>query len=298
MRFVRRSAVAMGVGLMVAGLAWAAGTTKVSDQDALKRLQDGNARFVAGKGEHPRADEARRTDTARGGQHPFATVLACSDSREALEIVFDQGIGDLFTVRVAGNVSDTDQIASVEYGTEHLGTPLLVLMGHSKCGAVTAVVKGEPVHGNLPALAARIMPAVEKVRAAHPGADPADLVPAAIEANVWQSMDDLFRRSPIVRRLVKEGKLKAVGAVHDLESGQVRWLGEPPNLAEMLKYTGGPADHAEGAGGGHAVGAAEKSQEAAAPPSTASWGMVIGSSVGLALGVPLATFLTGRLRRR
>jgi carbonic anhydrase len=288
----------LAAGLLVAGLAWAADGPKVSAQDALKMLQDGNARFVAGKGEHPRADEARRVETARNGQQPFAAILACADSREALEIVFDQGIGDLFTIRVAGNVSGTDQVASVEYGTEHLGTPLLLVLGHSKCGAVTAVVKGDALHGSLPALGARIAPAVEKVKAAHPDADPASLVPAAIEANVWQSMDDLLRRSPIVRKLVQEGKLKPIGAVHDIESGQVKWLGEPPNLAEMLKYTGGPADHAEGAGGGHAVGAAEKSQEAAAPPSTASWGMVIGSSVGLALGVPLATFLTGRLRRR
>ena len=216
-------------------------TTSPADQ-ALKQLQDGNARYVAGKSEHPHANAARREDTVKNGQHPIVTILACADSRCGLDILFDQGIGDIFTVRVAGNVAGTDEIASIEYGTGHLGTPLLVILGHTKCGAVTAVVKGDHVHGNLPALVANIVPAVKKAQEAHPDLKGDALVPAAVEANVWQAMDDLFRRSETVHELVKEGKLKVVGGIQDIQSGKVQWLGEPVNLKQMLEYTGGEGE--------------------------------------------------------
>ncbi len=213
-------------------------------EEALKQLQDGNARFVAGQSQHPRADAARREETARNGQHPIATILACSDSRAALDVVMDQGIGDIFTVRVAGNVAGTDEIGSIEYGAGHLGTPLLVVMGHSKCGAVTAVCQGDEVHGSIPALVSKIVPAVKKTQAAHPDLHGTELVPSATEANVWQAIDDVFGRSKEVRTLVKEGKLKVIGAVHDLESGKVNWLGEPADLPRLLKDSAG-AEHGD-----------------------------------------------------
>src|SRR5512143_4155712 len=105
----------------------------VSPDAALAMLQDGNARFAAGKPQHPHQDKARRVQTATKGQTPFATILSCSDARAPVELLFDQGVGDLFVVRVAGNVAGVDEIASMEYAADHLHTPLLVILGHSKC---------------------------------------------------------------------------------------------------------------------------------------------------------------------
>ncbi|MBI5865537.1 MAG: hypothetical protein HZB38_13725 [Planctomycetes bacterium] len=116
-----------------------AGGGAITPDEAQQRLTDGNQRFSTGAATNPRCDEARRAETAEKGQNPFATVLTCSDSRVCAERIFDQGVGDVFTIRVAGNVSDTDEIGTIEYGVGHLHTPLLVVMGHSSCGAVGAV---------------------------------------------------------------------------------------------------------------------------------------------------------------
>lgn len=118
--------------------------------DALKAMREGNARFVAGKPTHPHTGMDRVADTGANGQKPIVTILGCSDSRVALERIFDLGVGDAFVVRVAGNVSDTDEIGSAEYGAGHLNTPLMVVLGHTKCGAVTAVATGAQVHGSIP----------------------------------------------------------------------------------------------------------------------------------------------------
>lgn len=193
----------------------------VSPDTAVKMLKEGNARFVAGKPQHPHQNQERRTLTATKGQTPFATILSCSDSRVPVEQIFDQGVGDIFVVRVAGNVAGVDEIASMEYGGEHLQTPVLVVLGHTHCGAVTAVVQGAQLHGSLPALAAKIKPAVAKTRAAHPQLQDGPLVAAAIKANVRQAMADLLAQSPIITGLVKAGKLKVVGAIYDLKSGKV-----------------------------------------------------------------------------
>lgn len=200
----------------------------MSADAALKKLQEGNARYVAGKPQHPHQNKERRVLTATKGQTPFATILACSDSRVPVELIFDQGVGDIFVVRVAGNVAGVDEIASMEYGGEHLHTPVLVVLGHTHCGAVTAVVQDAQLHGNLPALAAKIKPAVAKTRAAHPQLKDAALLNAAIEANVRQAMADLLAQSPITNNLVKAGKLKVVGAIYDLKSGKVAWLKPQP----------------------------------------------------------------------
>jgi carbonic anhydrase len=203
---------------------------------ALALLQGGTAAFVAGHTDIPHADMARIKDTA-GGQFPFATILTCSDSRVPAELVFHRGIGDLFTVRVAGNVADTDEIGTIEYGTEHLHTPLLVVMGHSSCGAVKAVVNGDQVGGSIPQLVDNVVPAVEPARHDHAGLSNADLVPFAVEANVWQSIHDILSESPIVAELVESGKLKVVGAVYHLDDGQVEWLGAHPEQAELVEAT-------------------------------------------------------------
>ncbi len=247
--------------LALAGLAalpalGGAAETPNADQ-ALKELQKGNARFVRGKTLQLRRDQARLEETAKG-QHPFVTVLTCSDSRLPPEIVFDQGLGDVFTVRVAGNVADVDEIGTIEYGVGHLDTPLCVVLGHTACGAVTAVVKGAEVHGNIPALVDNIAPAAEQARRLHPDLTEDQLVPAAIEANVYQSMADILTHSEEVRDLVMAGKLRLLGAVYDIQNGRVRWLGVHPGQAALL--TSAPTPHGK-ATPGHA--------EAAHPPEKA-----------------------------
>jgi len=189
---------------------------------ALQRLKDGNRRFVSGAPLHPNLGRERMMETAKGGQHPFATIISCSDSRVPVEAIFDQGVGDLFVIRVAGNVADTNEIGTSEYGSGHLGTPLLVVMGHTKCGAVTAVAKGEKVGGSLPKLVDNIVPAVKRAKAS--GLEGDALIAAAIRENVHQSIHDLERKSKEIKHLVHEGKLRLVGAIYDIETGEVSWI--------------------------------------------------------------------------
>ncbi len=241
---VARMSVLIGLTLLMAGSGqvFAAGDGPgVTPEEAQWQLREGNARFQDGEAIHPRIDAARMEDTTTNGQHPFATIITCSDSRIPVEMVFDQGVGDLFVIRVAGNVCDTDEIGSIEYGVDHLGTPIMVVLGHTNCGAVTAVVTGVELHGSIPALVDNIGPAVEQAQHDHPDTHGADLVPAAVEANVWQSIDDLFKGSPATRKLVAEGKLKVIGAVYHIEDGSVEWLGEHPEEGRLLAYTSGPS---------------------------------------------------------
>lgn len=209
----------------------------VTPDEALARLEEGNARYRSDAQAGPRRDGGRRAETALG-QKPFAVVLSCSDSRVPPEIVFDQGLGDLFVVRVAGNVAGGDEIASIEYGTGHLGAPLIVVMGHSACGAVTAVVEGAHASGNLAGLLHPIIPAAERARKANPGASGAPLIAAAIEANVWVSIENLLGGSDELRALVSSGNVRVVGALYDLASGQVRILGPHPEQARLLAAPG------------------------------------------------------------
>ncbi|MCC6232495.1 MAG: carbonic anhydrase [Verrucomicrobiales bacterium] len=210
---------------------------------ALVLLKEGNVRFHEDKATHPSVDAERREAIASEGQAPLVTVLACADSRAPVELVFDRGLGEIFTIRVAGNVADTDEIATVEYGVGHLGTPLLVVLGHSKCGAVTAVVKGSEVHGLLPQLLDNIQPAVERAKAE--GGEETAVVDRAIKENVYQSMADILRRSSVVRGAVEGGSVRMVGAVYDLHSGKVEWLGDHPEQKQILAaWSEGAVDHA------------------------------------------------------
>lgn len=207
----------------------------IAPAQVLKMLKDGNERYSTGVARHPHTDPARLHDTAEHGQHPLATVIACSDSRCPVELLFDSGIGDLFVIRVAGNVCDTDEIGSIEYGVEHLGTPLLVVLGHDQCGAVTAVATHAEVHGKIPALVDNIGPAVDKAQRLHPDLHGQDLVPAAVEANVWQAIEDLLQGSDATRQRIRNGKLMVVGAIYHLEDGRINWLGAHPEQARLLK---------------------------------------------------------------
>lgn len=204
-------------------------------------LAEGNARFVQGKSVHPNADAKRiaLADAESQSKYALATILSCSDSRVPPEIVFDAGIMDLFVIRVAGNVANTDEIGTAEYGLCHVKTPLLVVMGHTQCGAVTAVTQevtghGHPLERNIPPLVAPIIPAVKRTMAANPALAGNELILAAIESNVWEAIRDLFLKSPATRELVKSGKVKVVGAIYDMHGGTVKWLPQE-KAAAMLK---------------------------------------------------------------
>ena len=201
--------------------------------EVLTALKEGNARFVAGTPQHPHSGMDRVIETS-AGQTPMATVIGCSDSRVALERLFDRGIGDLFVVRVAGNVADTDEIGSAEYGTGHLHTPLMIILGHTKCGAVSAVASGAALHGSIPSLVDNIIPAVERARHANPGVSDKDLIPFAVRENVFESIASTLTHSQEIRDLVTEGKLRVVGAVYDIDTGIVDWLGEHPAQSALL----------------------------------------------------------------
>lgn len=221
----------------------------MSPDDALNLLKEGNGRYVSGAVKHPNQEQARRSETAAGGQHPYATVLGCSDSRVPVEILFDSGVGDIFVIRVAGNIADKDETGTIEYGVDHLGTPLVVVLGHSKCGAVTATVQGAAVHGNIEHLVQHIKPAVAKAKAGSPGASGDALVNEAIKANVWQVIEDLFKTSPVLREKAQASQVKVVGAIYNIETAKIDWLGPHPKQAGFLGKAS-PAEAAKPAAAG------------------------------------------------
>ncbi len=193
---------------------------KLTPDSVLAELKTGNAHHVRHQYQHPHETVARQRELV-AGQHPHAELLSCADSRVPPEIVFDQGLGDLFVVRVAGNVATDTEIGSLEYGAEHLHIPLLVVLGHESCGAVTAAVQGGKAEGHLAALLNLIKPAVEQSRGVS-----GDPVANAVRTNVQMVVQQLRSSTPILSELVAHGKLKIVGGVYSLETGEVTWLSE------------------------------------------------------------------------
>lgn len=189
-----------------------------SASEARQLLIDGNKRFTSGKLAGKDMGSTKREELAAKGQKPFAVVVTCSDSRVPPELIFDQGLGDLFVIRVAGNVFDPVAVGSVEYAVEHLGTPLVVVMGHEKCGAVKATADGGEAPGSLGSIVAKIKPSVEKAKAA--GATGNDLYEKATDENIKAAIADL-EKSPIVKHLKESGKLTVIGAKYHLGSGEV-----------------------------------------------------------------------------
>ena len=187
------------------------------DEEAWAELVEGNKRFMAGAPKE-RTLVPLRQELAKG-QKPRVMVLTCSDSRVVPTLAFDQSLGDLFVIRTAGNVADPVALGSLEYAAEHLGSIVLVVMGHEKCGAVAAALTGEKPHSpNLRAIVKRIAPAVKTARAKVQG----DALPAAaIEENVRQSAADVLKRSAVLRQMVEAKKLTVMLAVYKLESGEV-----------------------------------------------------------------------------
>ena len=193
--------------------------TPLHPDEALTRLKDGNKRFVEGKSVKPNQDYKRIKEVA-GAQYPFATIVGCSDSRVPNEIIFDQGLGDLFIVRTAGQVSSYASWGSIEFAEEVLGTKLIVVLGHTKCGAVNAAVNLPEVPGHIVTLINAIKPAVVKAKENHPH----DILDAAIRENINMQVEQLKNLEPVLAKRVREGSIKIVGALYDLQTGAIEFL--------------------------------------------------------------------------
>ena len=202
----------------------------MSAQEALDLLRDGNRRFVTGlSGEGNQSHHLRRILTAEQ-QNPFAIILGCSDSRVPAEIVFDQGLGDLFVIRVAGNIVAPSQIGSVEFAASQFGTPLVVVLGHSQCGAILATLEYllDPAAAeqseNARSIIERIRPAVENLIDTKSPGDRDELCESAVRSNINASVNQLKHGSEILEQLIDNGKLHIVGAEYSLETGTVEFL--------------------------------------------------------------------------
>ena len=193
----------------------------VAPAEAISKLKEGNGRYTSGNLQHPGQTAERRTELANT-QHPFAAIVSCSDSRVPPEIVFDQGLGDLFVVRVAGNVINDEGLGSIEYTVDHLGTRLILVLGHQRCGAVdaakeTIAAKGK-APGHIQSLVTAIKPAVE--------ATAKDDLETTIKANVKNVVQALRSSTPILKAEVDSGKIQVVGGYYSLDTGAVTFLDE------------------------------------------------------------------------
>lgn len=186
----------------------------IDSKEALQKLIEGNNRFVAQKSIHPNQTPERWTELL-DGQKPFAVVIGCSDSRVPPEIIFDQGLGDLFIIRVAGNILDDIVIGSIEYAVAHLEIKLIVVLGHTKCGAITAIIQGDEAIGHTKSLVEAIKPAVKKAKNME-----GDLLDNAIKINVDMVVNQLKESKPI---LAKTEGLEIRGAIYNLDSGKVNF---------------------------------------------------------------------------
>lgn len=197
--------------------------------DALKRLQDGNRRFVANESTAATLLDPARRAALIAGQEPFAIILGCSDSRVPAELIFDQGLGDLFVIRVAGNIVAPSQVGSVEFAASRFGTKLVVVLGHTQCGAVIATYEAltsqaQAATSNLRSIVERVRPAVETVLAAGGEQDADAIIRQATRANVRAAVDHLKHGSALLERLVQTAGLRIVGAEYSLESGLVEFF--------------------------------------------------------------------------
>jgi len=200
-------------------------------QQELEALKEGNRRFI--NNEKLGHDFHYQINKTKEGQKPYAVVLSCLDSRVPVEIVFDQGIGDLFVARVAGNIENNDILGSMEFGTAVSGAKLVVVLGHTKCGAVKGACNNVKL-GHLTALLDKIQPAVQKVKSSSPKFNPESYedIDHASEENVRQTVARIRSGSEILRKLESEGKIQIVGAMYDISTGQVQFFESPSKLAK------------------------------------------------------------------
>ncbi len=192
----------------------------LTPNDAYNFLVEGNKRFVQNlKAQRNLQDQVMETSK---GQYPFAVILSCIDSRVPAELVFDQGIGDIFSVRVAGNIVNEDILGSIEYACKVAGSKIAVVMGHSKCGAVTAACQNVEL-GNITSLLSKIKPAVDLIRTGKEEMS-ADSIEEVTARNVRLSIDRIRKESPILAEMETKGEIKIVGALYDVSNGQVEFL--------------------------------------------------------------------------
>jgi len=194
--------------------------SSITSELALQQLMEGNLRYAEGNASHPHQSLERRAELI-SGQQPFAVILGCSDSRIPPELIFDQGLGDVFVIRTAGEVVDNASLASIEYAVDHLGVPLVMVLGHDSCGAVTAAVQGGEAEGHLGSLMDFIRPAVEQAREAGEGSD---LLNGSIDNNVFNIVEALKSSQPVLSEKVEAGELMILGARYRLDSGLVEIL--------------------------------------------------------------------------
>jgi len=197
--------------------------------EALERLREGNARFVSSERNHDALTSERRRRKVAAAQEPFAIILGCSDSRVPAEIVFDQGLGDLFVIRVAGNIVAPSGIGSVEFAAAQFNTRLVVVLGHSNCGAITATInelgrRSEEQSRNLRSIVDRIRPSVAALMAIGKHQDHEDLVRRAVRANIMMSVNQLRHGSEILESLIQNDGLVVVGAEYSLDTGVVEFF--------------------------------------------------------------------------
>ena len=216
-------------------------SNKPGPDAALRMLKDGNARFVGQSPTHPHSNCERLAWAGNESQanHAYATIISCSDSRVPVELIFDAGIMDLFVIRIAGNVCRNDEIGSIEYGMTQVLTPVLVVLGHTQCGAVTAAAHSLEGHSlslreNIPPLLDCIKPAVLCAMEKHPELQGTDIVPYAVEENVWYGIREILKHSPAIRELVNNNKANVIGAVYNVGTGHVEWLPES-RVVEILE---------------------------------------------------------------
>jgi carbonic anhydrase len=208
------------LALLIALSLFIPSTAQQSSLNAVRQLKAGNARYVSGK-LRPRNYKADRKATA-DGQHPYAIVLACADSRVPPEILFDESLGKLFVVRVAGNVVDPVVLGSIEYAAEHLHVETLLVLGHESCGAVKATLEGGHAPPHIDSLVTRIQPAADEAKKAGLGAK--KTLALAVQLNVFLQMAESVKQSEVLKEFVHDGKLKIVGGVYNLHSGRVEFL--------------------------------------------------------------------------
>jgi len=194
----------------------------VSADEAIKRLMDGNERYTESKMTACLQTTKETRKILSKGQKPYAIILSCSDSRVPPEIVFDKTFGEIFVIRVAGNVPDPIVLGSIEYAAEHFGSPLIMVLGHQRCGAVTASVDahGKP-EGNIGAIIKAITPSVKKARQEAKGKSKEELVEKAVDYNIHLAAENILKQSPMIRHMVAKGKIKIVKAKYDLDDGKV-----------------------------------------------------------------------------
>jgi len=196
----------------------------LSIKESITRLIEGNTRFASGSMKHPRLDAAVRSETLDNGQHPFAAVLSCADSRVPAEIIFDQGIGDIFSIRNAGNIVDDTVVGSFELCVYKFNTPLLVVLAHTDCGAVKLAIKNDLLYADMSKIIRKIRPVAELTIEAYPELTGNDLLTEVIKSNALKSIQELIDKSELIRERVEEDRLQVMAGIYYLEDGSVKWL--------------------------------------------------------------------------